>query len=115
MALFGMGVSASAFVAAMLATGFFLVWWLALSELKLPDERVSSAAPPVSPALPAARPAPEGTAAAVDPDSRWIDVFGPPETGQLPIQRYVPDSESARSGHTGQMDSALPQWSHSRD
>ncbi|GAA3296576.1 hypothetical protein GCM10017708_36430 [Arthrobacter citreus] len=30
------------------------------------------------------------TAENADAESRWTRVFGPPETGQLPVQRYVP-------------------------
>lgn len=51
---------------------------------------------------------------AADPDaSRWTRTFGPPETGQLPILRYV-----ERAPHRADGDQSNPetrrQWSHSR-
>ncbi|MBP3043522.1 hypothetical protein KKR91_10960 [Arthrobacter jiangjiafuii] len=65
---------------------------------------------PAVPAAGTASPA-SGDALAVAGESRWTRTFGPPETGQLPIQRYV-----AGSAATDPADPTLPdrrQRSHS--
>lgn len=133
MALFGLSVLTITFVTTTLAGAFLLVLWLGSSNTApfsaLGPSRTSEPSKPsdsietrkevasviarvsgthrITPA--------EQTPVAIEPGSRWIDAFGPPETGQLPIQRYLQDSGATTWQTTGDTDSApLPQWSHSR-
>jgi hypothetical protein len=42
--------------------------------------------------------------------SRWTRTFGPPETGQLPVQPYI---EPAAAGMVANQQTPHQQWSHS--
>ncbi|WP_309070821.1 hypothetical protein [Arthrobacter sp.] len=120
MAVFELSVLTIAFVTAALAGGFLLVSWLAASVSRpAPDSSGTpqEPAPPITPTASETLPWPKAEKApveAVEPDSRWIDTFGPPETGQLPVQRYLRDNGPANRQRAEDSDSTLPQWSHSR-
>lgn len=125
--LFGVGVFGTLFFTAVLGSGFALAWWLGrvgiLPAPALPTDADvaadATAFPPAGPIGPvgvrsAVDPAATTTFPhAVEPDSRWIDTFGPPETGQLPVQRYVPPGSSSDDRPVPSA-RAFPQWSHSR-
>ncbi|WP_323958584.1 hypothetical protein GC088_08420 [Arthrobacter sp. JZ12] len=123
----GVGVLATLFFTAVLGAGFALAWWLGTANI-LPA-LVSPYVPPAgADQAPRTHPVPKplsqpdsvapgssgfNSVKAVEPDSRWIDTFGPPETGQLPIQRYVAPEDRPAPCRAAR---AVPlhQWSHSR-
>ncbi|MHA7245651.1 hypothetical protein [Arthrobacter tecti] len=133
MAVFDVPVTANAMTTVVLGLGFLLVWWLAststhrsagsgstLSKNPGPSAAQATSTPARTVPTPPANPDrldgythddDERTAGA---GSRWIDMFGPPETGQLPIQRYVEAKVQGALAPPADEETALPQWSHSR-
>jgi hypothetical protein len=116
MALFTIHFPAIAFVTAVLAGGFLLAWWLGSQDRTSSCKRAPLSSSTFLPDFPtpAVQATQEPMPEPIDPGSRWIETFGPPATGQLPIQRYIPDSGSVHSQPAGEVESGLPQWSHSR-
>ena len=124
MAVFGISTTAIALLTSVVATAFILAWWLGLFARRAAVARIPDPSPkPKTPfqAGDAESVASRTQSAAtgpvpdvVEPDSRWIDTFGPPATGQLPIQLYVRSPESVGCSASTAGESALPQWSHSR-
>ncbi|NJC22514.1 hypothetical protein BJ994_001590 [Arthrobacter pigmenti] len=132
MAVFDVPVTANAMTTVVLGLGFLLVWWLASTSTR------RSAGPGGTPSK---NPEPSSTLAISTPaqmvprppadlgrhdaythddertagaGSRWIDTFGPPETGQLPIQRYVEGKVQGAFAPPANEGTTQPQWSHSR-
>lgn len=123
------GLSAATLLLSLVtAVVFSLVWWLSKATRHAQPAVTDAAASP-SPAdqprlqdLTAPAPKTQIRSSQVevdrpaDPASRWIDTFGPPQTGQLPIQRYIAQTPPPKTVtvNDGSPDQSARQWSHSR-
>lgn len=107
----------SAAVAGSTVVLFLVFWQLSAALPPEPGAPDNTHGPSLSPG----READEDAAArarelyAADPEaSRWTRTFGPPETGPLPILRYVEPSARHTPGQEQQLRVRRRQWSHSK-
>ncbi|WP_028278596.1 hypothetical protein [Arthrobacter sp. H5] len=130
MGVLGVGVTGNALITSVLGLGFILVWLLGRSNAHrqrlalqvsigpvpestdtIPDSCAPAATSSEHDDCPASEPALSHHDSAWP--SRWTSTFGPPETGQLPVQRYVTRTLMEESGGKSP-GSDLLQWSHAR-